>query len=124
MEDGDSISYTTLRIDSAYYYYFNQSGKRKIILSPTMTFAGNFSEGLAPVTDAVGALGFINTQGKWSIKPEYELVVAGAYLDVYMVIPMFIGGYAYIKSFKGYIDKNGKKFFSGKRMQDHYDFSH
>jgi len=110
--------------DSTFFYYFDQTGKRQIELNSNMKFAGNFSEGLAPVVNAEGALGFINKKGEWAIKPEYELATAGSYPLPYLVVPQFIGGYAYIKSFKGYIDKDGKPMFSGKRLEDHYDFSH
>jgi hypothetical protein len=69
-------------------------------------------------------LGFVNKQGKWVVPPIYEIALAGAYPMPYLVVPQFIGGYAYIKAFKGYVDRNGVPYFSGKRMQDHYDFSH
>jgi len=85
---------------------------------------GNFKNGLAPALTNNKQLGFINKKGEWVIQPNYELSVAGAYPMPYMVIPEFIGDFVYIKSFKGYLDKNGKEYFSGKRMEDHYDFSH
>ena len=113
-----------VRDDSTYFYYFDKTGKRQIELSGDIKFVGNFSEGLAPAVNLKGELGFINKKGNWAIKPAYELSVAGAYPLPYIVVPKFIGGYAYIKSFKAYIDKNGKKLFSGKRMKDRYDFSH
>lgn len=109
---------------SFYYYYFNANGEVVCKLSPDIQFVGPFSEGLAVAVNKEKVLGFINKTGKWIITPEYEIAVAGAYPMPYLVIPKFIGGFAYIKAFKGYIDKTGKKYFSGKRMQDLYDFSH
>lgn len=110
--------------DSTIYFYFDKQGQRQLELPASVVFAGNFSEGLAPVVNKHGALGFVNKAGEWAIKPDYEIALAGAYPFPYVVVPKFIGGYAYIKAFKGYIDKNGVPYFSGKRMQDHYDFSH
>jgi len=110
--------------DSTYFFYFNIKGSIELEMNSDIVFVGYFSEGLAPAVNSKGKLGFIDKKGKWIILPEYELAMAGAYPFPYLVVPQFIGGYAYIKSFKGYIDKNGNKYFSGKRMKDHYDFSH
>lgn len=111
-------------LDSAYYVYVNTHGKIQVALPTSIIFAGVFSEGLAPVMNKDRQLGFINKKGKWVIAPEYELAVAGANPFPYVVTPQFIGGYAYIKAFKGYIDKKGNKYFGGERIEDHYNFSH
>lgn len=106
------------------YLFIDQNGEVVCKLSPDIIFVGQFSEGLAPAVNKEKALGFIDKTGNWAIQPEYELSLAGAYPLPYLVIPKFIGGFAYIKSFKGYIDKTGKKYFSGERMEDRYNFSH
>ncbi len=110
--------------DSTYFFYFDDKGKTVLQLPGNYIIAGYFREGLAPVVNKDRGLGFIDITGKMMIQPKYEVAVAGAYPIPYVVIPEFIGGYAYIKSFKGYIDREGNEYFSGKRMQDHYNFSH
>ncbi len=111
-------------MDSTNYFYFNREGNKVLTLPTSYTFAGVFTEGLAPALNSNRKLGFINKEGEWAIQPEFELTMAGAYPIPYVVVPEFLGGYAYIKSFKGYIDRKGNKYFTGKRMQDHYNFSH
>jgi hypothetical protein len=120
----DGEIYRVGDIDSTYFYYFDIEGKRQLELPASFVFAGNFSDGLAPAVNKDAKLGFVNKQGKWVVPPIYEIALAGAYPMPYLVVPQFIGGYAYIKAFKGYVDRNGVPYFSGKRMQDHYDFSH
>jgi hypothetical protein len=51
-------------------------------------------------------------------------MMAGGYPIAYLVVPEFVNGFAYMQSYKGYIDKNGKKYYAGKRMKDHFNFSH
>ena len=112
-------------INTSYYYgYADRKGKVVLALPDSIIFAGNFADGLAPVVSKGGALGFINKKGKTVIPLNYSLAVQGAYPFPEIVVPRFINGYAYIKSFRGYIDSAGKEYFSGKRMMDHYDFSH
>jgi KWG Leptospira. len=106
------------------YSYFDRSGKIAFTLPDDIYWAGHFSDGLAPVLDNKRKLGFIDTSGKLVIQCKYELAVAGAYPMPYVVIPEFRNGFAYLKAFKGYIDQNGKEYFSGKRLEDKYDFSH
>lgn len=106
------------------YSYFDRAGKIAFTLPDDIYWAGHFSDGLAPVLNNKRALGFIDTTGKLVIPCKYELAVAGAYPMPYVVIPEFKNGFAYLKAFKGYIDKNGKEYFSGKRLKDKYDFSH
>lgn len=106
------------------YSYFDRSGKIAFTLPDDIYWAGHFSDGLAPVLDNKRKLGFIDTTGKLVIQCKYELAVAGAYPMPYVVIPEFKNGFAYLKAFKGYIDQNGKEYFSGKRLEDKYDFSH
>ncbi|MEL7219941.1 MAG: WG repeat-containing protein [Bacteroidota bacterium] len=110
--------------DKQYYYYVNTELERTITLDTSYMFAGLFSEGLAPVVNTEKELGFINKKGEVVIAPAYALSVAGEYPIPYLVIPEFKGGFAYIKAFKGYIDKKGKAFFAGERLYDRYDFSH
>ncbi len=110
--------------ESEKYRYYNTNGEIVLVLSDSILDAGNFSDGLAPVLTANKKLGFIDKTGQWVIQPKYELSLAGAYPMPYIVVPYFQNGFAYIKSFKGYIDKEGNEYFSGKRMQDHYNFSH
>lgn len=110
--------------DSTYFLFFDQEGEIQLELPSSISFVGHFSEGLAPALNKDKKLGFINKQGQWVIEPKYELEVAGSYPLPYLVVPEFRGGFAYIKSFKGYIDRTGKEYFSGKRLRDSYNFSH
>ncbi len=111
-------------LDSMHYVYIDEKGDVQITMPTSVIFVGVFNEGLAAAVNKDRQLGFINKKGEWAIAPEYELAVAGAYPMPHIISPQFIGGYAYIKAFKGYIDKKGNKYFGGKRMQDHYNFSH
>lgn len=104
--------------------YINRNGEQKILLPDSIAIAGDFSGGLAVITAKSGATGFIDTTGKIVIPLKYELAAAGAYPFPQIIYPAFINGYAYIKSYKGYIDSKGKEYFSGRRMKDEYDFSH
>ena len=122
LENGEVIEFA--KEDSVQYYYYDIEGNIQLWLPCSIMLAGNFSEGLAPAVNQERKLGFINKKGEWAIPPKYELMIAGAYPFPQVVIPYFQGGYAYIKSFKGYIDKTGKEYFSGKQMKDSYNFSH
>lgn len=121
-EKGSEYFYTDE--DSSCYRYVDSSGKTVLDLKSKYRVAGQFRDGLAPVLDQKGNFGFIDKSGKEVISPEFEAMMAGGYPIAYLVVPEFINGYAYIKSYKGYIDKSGKKYYGGKRMQDHYNFSH
>lgn len=114
----------TINPDSMCFTYFDQKGKPAFSLPATFQLAGFFSDGLAPVLDTKGNFGFINKKGELVIPPEYEATLAGGYPIAYLIVPEFIGGFAYIKSWKGYIDKSGKKYYTGKRAKDEYHFSH
>ncbi len=107
-----------------YYGYADTAGKVVLVMPDSIVFAGEFSGGLAPVIAKSGGLGFIDREGNLKIPLRYEAAMEGAYPFPRVVFPEFINGYAYIKSYKGYIDSTGYEYFSGKRMQDHYDFSH
>ena len=111
-------------MDKEYVAFKDVHGKTLLTLPSTYGFVSNFSDGLAAFTDSNNQLGFIDTSGKVVIAPQYELTLAGSYPMPYVIVPSFIHGFAYIKSHKGYIDKHGKEFFRGKRIQDHYNFSH
>ncbi len=111
-------------LNTDYFGYADSTGKTVLIMPDSIVFAGNFSSGLAPVISKSRALGFINKKGETVIPFKYEAAVTGGYPFPEIVMPQFINGYAYLKAFKGYIDSTGKEYFSGKRMQDHYDFSH
>jgi hypothetical protein len=104
--------------------YINLEGELALELPLDIEFAGYFSEGLAPAMDNKNGLGFINLKGEWAIPPKYEIAWVGGYPISLPDFPTFRGGYAYLRGFKGYVDKNGKEFFAGKRMQDHYNHSH
>lgn len=105
------------------FIYFNEDQDIKIKLTPDIEIAGNFKDGLAPIMiDKL--FGFIDKTGKIVIQPEYEASASGGYLNINIHIPYFNGDFAYIKSWKGYIDRNGKKYYEGKRMEDKYNFSH
>jgi hypothetical protein len=106
------------------YGYLNRLGDIAFWLPDSVTWAGHFSDGRAPVLNQKNELGFIDTTGKLVIQYKYELAVAGAYPMPYIVIPEFKNGVAYLKAFKAYIDKNGVEYFSGKKLKDKYDFSH
>ncbi len=106
------------------WYYINESGKEALALPDNVTMAGHFSGGLAPVLFTDKSLGFIDKHGKVKIPGKYSLAVAGAYPLPVIIWPYFRNGFAYIKAWKGYIDANGYEFFSGKRVYDHYNFSH
>ncbi len=110
--------------DSTAFAYYSINGEEIVQLSSDIEFAGVFTEGLAPAATTEYKLGFVNKKGNWVVPPIYELQAAGAYPFPYLVVPEFIGGFAYIKAFKGYVDKKGRPYFDGKRMQDRYDFSH
>jgi hypothetical protein len=110
--------------DSNIFYYYNIKEDVNLELHSNVIFVGNFSEGLAPVITSSGKLGFINKKGKWIIAPKYEAQLAGGYPIPYLVLPKFKNGFAYLKAFKGYIDKDGNEYFSGKKVKDKYNFSH
>jgi hypothetical protein len=105
-------------------YYVHKSGELALRLPDAYVFAGDFSEGLAPVVNNNGKMGFIDLHGKLVIPLEFEISMAGSYPLPYLVVPAFQGGFAYIKAFKGYIDRKGKKYVQGKILKDHYNFSH
>ncbi len=92
--------------DSTYFYYFDEAGSWVLNLPSGNSMAGYFNEGLAPLANDEGQLGFIDRSGKLVIPQKYELSMAGSYPLPYMVVPEFIGGYAYIKSFKWKIRSN------------------
>jgi hypothetical protein len=104
--------------------YTDRKGEMKLVLPDSIKLGGDFADGLAPVVGKDGGLGFIDTSGKIVIPMKYEIAVAGAYPVPFLVIPKFKNGYVYLKSFKGYLDKSGYEYFSGKQEKDHYDFSH
>jgi len=104
--------------------YVDRAGNRKIVLPDSIILGGDFTDGLAPVVGKNGGLGFIDTSGKIVIPMKYEIAVAGAYPLPYLVIPKFKNGFVYLKAFKGYLDKKGYEYFSGKQVKDKYDFSH
>lgn len=110
--------------DDYIFQYVETNGKVKFELPEGTRFASQFSAGLAAFVDSTGLLGFIDTNGKIIIQAEYELSMAGAYPFPYVITPHFRNGYAYMKSHKGYINRKGKKYFTGKRIEDHYNFSH
>ncbi|MEM9820129.1 MAG: WG repeat-containing protein, partial [Bacteroidota bacterium] len=105
-------------------YYYDQDKNIPIKLDANIILAGPFREGLAPVVDRNRNLGFINQKGKMVIEPAYDFVIQGGMVS-FVVLPEFIGGFAYIASHNIYIDKAGKaltrhteKFdFSGKWME-------
>lgn len=108
-----------------WYTYYNRRGKEVIRLPDSIILAHHFSGRLAAVVDKkTKGLGFIDKQGKLVIPYKYEIAVIGAYPFPQVVMPEFINGFAYLKAFKGYIDDNGNEYFSGKRVKDHYNFSH
>gem|GEM_PF-1681172 len=118
--DEDHDIYGDLR-----YVYYDRNGNKVLTLPDSIKLAGHFSNGLAPVVARKSkGLGFIDKTGKLVIPTKYEIAVAGAYPMPYLVIPQFINGFAYLKAFKGYIDDKGHEYFAGKRVMDHYDFSH
>lgn len=107
------------------YGYYNRQGKVALTLPDTILFASHFYDGLAAVVGKEGrGLGFIDKSGKLVIPMKYSLAVEGAYPFPQIVIPKFIHGFAYLKAFKGYIDKNGYEYFSGEFEADSYNFSH
>lgn len=52
------------------YGYINTSGEVAIPLQ--FSFARNFTEGLAPASNAKGYWGYINIKGEWTVKPLYD----------------------------------------------------
>lgn len=118
--DEDHDIYGDLR-----YVYYDRNGNKVLTLPDSIKLAGHFSNGLAPVVARKSkGLGFIDKTGKLVIPTKYEIAVAGAYPMPVLVVPEFINGFAYLKAFKGYIDDKGHEYFAGKRVQDHYSFSH
>jgi hypothetical protein len=123
-KDTGGKMYQIMEGDRFVYSYINKVGEKLLELPPNYTFAADFHDGLAAVTGSDGLMGFIDMKGRLVIPMKYELSMAGSYPMPYLVLPEFKHGYAYIKSFKGYIRRDGKKYFSGKRMKDTYNFSH
>ncbi len=110
--------------ENEYYFFFNHKGERVVELDTTINLVGPFSNGYAAVFSKQNGIGFINKSGSWVIQPKYEASAIGSYPFPALVIPKFIGEYAYIKSKKGYIDLNGEEYFSGDFVKDQYNFSH
>jgi hypothetical protein len=110
---GDSLANQYIEAESTVFYfsYFNEKGEIVIRLDPKYTFAGNFSEGLAAVADSDGNLGFINSTGEWVIPPDFKLNTPAYGRYEPHEIPHFKGGYAYIHSANGYIDKQGREYY-------------
>ncbi len=104
--------------------YIDPLGNQRFVLADSIITAGMFTEGLAPIVGKSKQLGFMDTKGRIVIPMRYELAVAGSYPFPYIVYPAFNGGVSYLKAIKAYVDKDGYEYFSGKREQDHYDFSH
>jgi tetratricopeptide (TPR) repeat protein len=115
------VRYTSVGVHIS---YINSKGEKVLELPSDITFSGYFSEGLAPAMNRDNKLGFINLKGEWAILPKYEIIFVGDYPISLPDYPIFKGGYAYLRGYKGYVDKNGKEFFVGKRMKDHYNYSH
>ena len=126
IENGSTIYHDTGRGGLPYYYaYFNRAGRQQFRLPDGIVFASNFASGRAPVVVGKARdLGFTDTTGKLVIAAKYETAMAGAYPFPQVVMPEFKGGYAYLKAWKGYVGADGYEYFSGKRVEDHYDFSH
>ena len=100
------------RPDSAIFFYFDATGKIRLTLSKDIKFAENFFEGLAAAVNSAGLLGFINQKGEWVIQPKYQFLETSSEKFSNAYVPEFKGGYAYIKSINGYIDKNGTEYFT------------
>ena len=115
---------STRNEDQMTFYYVNNLGNVVLTLPQETAFASQFHHGLALVMDSTKRAGFIDDTGKLVIPYKYELMMAGSYPLPYLVVPEFFGDFCYIKSFKGYIDRKGKEYFSGKRVTDQYNFSH
>jgi hypothetical protein len=95
------------------FYYFDKEGNKLLELPSDLTFAGHFSDGLAPVIKNE-KVGFINKEGAWVVEPIYPMSVIKQEAMRSLTFPEFKGGYAYLAG-KGYIDKNGKEFFVEKK---------
>jgi hypothetical protein len=89
------------------YCFIDTSGKIVVQLKPNYALVGNFNEGLAPVLNTEGLLGFIDKTGKEIIPCKLPF-----HFDLGIQLPKFKAGYAYIAQYKGYIDRNGKQYFS------------
>lgn len=99
--------------DSTDYFfsYFNEVGKTVFTLDSKYTFVSNFSDGMAAIANSEGKLGFVNKQGEILIEPQFEFEIPKYGLKN-KDIPKFIGGFAYIPSVKGFIDKKGQRYYS------------
>jgi hypothetical protein len=106
------------------FVYIDKKGKDVIEMDADVAFAGPFHDGLAPVIKRKKGLGFIDKKGNIVIPFEYYPDYVGGYPIVFMVVPKFINGFAYLKNLKGYIDKSGKEYFEGEKLSDKYMFSH
>jgi hypothetical protein len=76
--DSESRSVIAYRIDTLPYpiryftfAYINKKGRTIFTLPDTITYAGNFSNGLAPVVNSSEKLGFIDKKGKLKIDFKY-----------------------------------------------------
>lgn len=104
--------------------YADRSGKIVLTLPDTISYSGNFSDGVAPVISENRKVGFIDRHGKIVIPFKYDIYVEGAYPFPQVVIPYFYHGYAYIRASGGYIDRAGREYFSGKHKKVEHGFSH
>jgi hypothetical protein len=106
------------------FSYFNLKGEKILDLGSEIKFASNFSEGLAAVVKDSGRLGFIDTTGKLVIPAKYKAYTPGGYPAPPVYMPEFHHGFAYIDAFKGYIDRFGREYYTGKVQIKQGGFSH
>lgn len=85
--------------------YVDVNGNEKIVLNKDVRVAGDFSDGLAPVINSKGLLGFINKSGQIVISFKYKLKQE----RVSTALPYFYKGFCKIDS--GFIGKDGYEYF-------------
>lgn len=122
--EGDNDIARYIETDQFEHQWLDTNLQVILTLDTSYAFVGLPSEGLIPAATTDGKLGFIDQEGQWVISPVYSMSYTGEYPMPILVIPIFKGGYAYLKAFHGYIDRHGRQYFSGELPPDEYDFSH
>ncbi len=85
--------------------YVDRHGNEKIVCNKDVRAAGNFYDGLAPVINSKGLLGFINKNGQMVIPFKYTVKQKRGSTN----LPIFYKGFCKIDG--GFIDKTGYEYY-------------